>query len=135
MKVKKIKFIPLIFISLLIFGSCKSVSPVVSSTNTDIIGSWEGCDGRVVSFYTNENGEIEGRYSKLGGLGRFKFAVDEIGFLLTQTSTGVYTGKVKWRNTSGAATWRDETIVVENNILKTSGSDACGNEMTRVKTL
>ncbi|WP_036385317.1 hypothetical protein [Muricauda sp. MAR_2010_75] len=135
MKVKKIKFIPLIFISLLIFGSCKSVSPVVSSTNTDIIGSWEGCDGRVVSFYTNENGEIEGRYSKLGGLGRFKFAVDEIGFFLTQTSTGVYTGKVKWRNTSGAATWRDETIVVENNILKTSGSDACGNEMTRVKTI
>ena len=132
---KKIKFILILSISLGIWVGCKSVSPTVTSTNTNIIGSWEGCDGRVVAFYANENGEIEGRYSKLGGLDRFKFTVDEIGFLLTQKSPGVYAGRVKWRNTTGTATWRDETIVVENNILKTSGSDACGNEMTRVKTL
>ncbi|MBO0324137.1 hypothetical protein J0X14_17640 [Muricauda sp. CAU 1633] len=135
MGTKKLKFILLLSLSLGLWVSCKSVNPVVNSTNTNIIGSWEGCDGRVVAFYANENGEIEGRYSKLGGLDRFKFTVDEIGFLLTQKNPGVYTGRVKWRNTAGTATWRDETIVVENKILKTSGSDACGNEMTKVESL
>lgn len=129
---KKRKFILVLSISFGIWVGCKSVNPVVTSANTSIIGSWEGCDGRVVSFYTNENGEIEGRYSKLGGLDRFKFTVDEIGFFLTQKSPGVYTGKVKWRNTAGAATWRDETIMVENDILKTSSSDDCSKELTKV---
>ena len=33
----------------------------------------------------------------------------------------------------GKETWRDETIVVENNILKTSSSDDCSKELTRVE--
>ncbi|MFC4220066.1 hypothetical protein [Flagellimonas marina] len=134
MGTKRLNFIILVSLSLGLWVGCKSVSPTVSNTNTNIIGSWEGCDGRVVAFYTNEKGEIEGRYSKLGGLDKFKFTLDEIGFHLTRKSPGVYTGKVKWRNTSGTESWRDETIVVENDILKTSGSDFCGNELKRINT-
>lgn len=133
MGVKKIKFIVLLSLSLGIWVSCTSVNPVVTKTNTDIIGSWEGCDGRVVTFYIDENGEIEGRYSKLGGLGRYKFTLDEVGFHLSQQSPGTYVGQVKWRNTTGKETWRDETIVVENNILKTSSSDDCSTKLTKVE--
>ena len=44
-------------ISLGIWVGCKSVSPVATSTNYGIIGSWEGCDGRVVTFSADENGK------------------------------------------------------------------------------
>ena len=135
MKVKKIKFILFLSLSFGIWVSCKSINPIATSTYTDIIGSWEGCDGRVVTFYTNENGEIEGRYAKLGELGRYKFTLDEVGFHLSQQNPGTYVGQVKWKNTMGKETWRDETIIVENNILKTSSSDDCSKELTRVEHL
>ena len=133
MKVKIIKFIVLLSLILGIGISCKSISPIATSTNTNIIGSWEGCDGRVVTFYTNENGEIEGRYSKLGGLGRFKFSLNEVGFRLSKKSPDIYVGQVKWRNTMGEATWKDETITVENRILKTTSSDDCSTELVKVE--
>ncbi|WP_437399530.1 hypothetical protein [Flagellimonas lutimaris] len=133
MKVKKINFIVLLSLSLGIWVSCKSINPIVTSTDPNIIGSWEGCDGRVVTFYTNENGEIEGRYSKLGGLGRYKFTLDEVGFHLSQKSPGTYVGQVKWRNTLGKETWKDETIIVKENVLETSSSDDCSKELTRVE--
>ncbi|MHA7832701.1 MAG: hypothetical protein ACX93O_16520 [Flagellimonas sp.] len=135
MKAKKFKFIVLLSLSLGIWAGCKSVNPIVTSTNPDIIGSWEGCDGRVVTFYTNENGEIEGSYSKLGGLGRYKFTLDEVGFHLSQQNRGTYVGQVKWRSTLGKETWKDETIIVEGNVLKTSSSDDCSKELTRVEHL
>ena len=123
------------FISLGIWVGCKSVGPVATSTNYGIIGSWEGCDGRVVTFSTDENGEIIGRYTKLGGLGRYKFTLNEVGFHLLQQNPGTYVGQVKWRNTVGTETRKDETIIVENNILKTSSSDDCSKELIRVEQL
>ncbi|RPG35625.1 MAG: hypothetical protein CBB72_005410 [Muricauda sp. TMED12] len=133
MEVNKIKFILFMSISLGIWVGCKSVSPVATSTNYGIIGSWEGCDGRVVTFSADENGKITGRYTKLGGLGRYKFTLNEVGFHLSQESPGVYVGQVKWKNTNGKETWRDETIVVENNMLKTSSSDDCSKELAKVE--
>lgn len=130
---KKIRLIVLLSISFITLAGCKSVDSVVSSANTDIIGSWEGCDGRVVTFYKDERGEIKGRYTQLGGLGKYNFSLNEVGFRLSRKSPGVYVGQVKWRNTIGKETWKDETITVENNILKTTSSDDCSTELAKVE--
>ncbi|WP_318312711.1 hypothetical protein [Flagellimonas crocea] len=129
----KILLVVLLAISFGFWVGCKSVNPPVSYTNKDIIGSWEGCDGRVVTFSKDENGGVLGRYSKLGGLGRYRFSLNEIGFHITQKKPGTYVGQVKWKNTMGNETWREETIEVEGNILKTTSSDNCGKELKRVK--
>lgn len=133
MKVKKIMFMLLVSICLGTWVCCKSVDSVVTPINTSIIGSWEGCDGRVVTFSRDESGKIIGHYTKLAGLVRYKFSENEVGFHLSKMAPGVYVGQVKWRNTSGKETWKKETILLENNILKTTSSDDCSKELTKIK--
>ncbi|AEM71780.1 hypothetical protein Murru_2754 [Allomuricauda ruestringensis DSM 13258] len=118
------------------FAGCKvtSVEPMISTPSIDrnIIGSWEGCDGRVITF-TNENNEIIGRYTKLGGLERYMFNIDEIGYKLTEQKPGTYFGTVKWQSLSGNETWKKVTVTIENNVYTDNQSDACSKEMERVK--
>jgi hypothetical protein len=96
----------------------------------ELAGSWEGCDGRVVTF-TLENGQYIGRYSKLGGLGSYHFTINEIGYKATRTPEGKYVGQVKWRWTSGQQEWRPNTITIIGNNYTDTGSDSCSRQMKR----
>ncbi len=119
-----------------LLANCKSVSPTaeVPATSQSIIGSWEGCDGRVVTFTKDDEGKYLGRYTALGRLGTYQFTKDEIGYEVMQKGTGTYTGRVKWKDTSGYESWRKVEITIENNVYSDSGSDRCSREMKRVKT-
>jgi hypothetical protein len=115
--------------------NCKSVSPSIEvpSKSQSIIGSWVGCDGRVVTFKEND-GKYIGRYTALGNLETYKFTKDEIGYEVIRQSLGNYSGKVKWKDTSGNESWKTVNITIENNVYSDSGSDRCSKEMKRVKT-
>lgn len=129
-----LKNILLFSVCLTLWTGCKTTStaPVVSPVNQNIIGSWEGCDGRVITFTEEENAEITGRYTKLGGLGKYKFTLNEIGYRLTQQSPGNYTGTVKWQDLSGNETWKKVSITIENDVYTDNSSDSCSQEMKRV---
>lgn len=113
------------------------------SVNNDIIGSWEGCDGRVITFTKKEprmpnnqrtqKDSIIGRYTKLGGLKTYKFTVDEIGYKLVEDSPGNYSGLVKWQNLSGRETWKAVTIHVQGDTYRDDNSDNCSKEIKRIK--
>lgn len=132
MKMLKIIFFSGLYLFLSV--SCKTVSvkPVISNTDQNIIGYWEGCDGRVVKFTKNEDNSIVGHYEKLGELYKYKFAVNEEGYRLNQQNPGVYKGLVKWKTISGEETWKEVTITIENDIYKDNGSDGCSKEMKRI---
>ncbi|APY12214.1 hypothetical protein BWZ22_13705 [Seonamhaeicola sp. S2-3] len=98
----------------------------------DIMGSWEGCDGRVITF-TKEDDKVIGRYTKLGGLEKYKFTLNEVGYRLKEQSVGNYIGTVKWQNLSGKETWKKVIVSIENNIYADNQSDACSKEMKRVE--
>ena len=49
-----------------------------------LIGSWKGCDGRVIEFKP-EGGELIGRYTALGGLGACAFSIGEVGYRATRS--------------------------------------------------
>ena len=101
--------------------------------NNSIIGSWEGCDGRVITF-TQEGDSILGHYTKLNGLERFGFSQNEIGYKLIRESVGSYTGQVKWRAINiKEPTWRAVKVSIHENTYQDIGSDRCGREMTRIK--
>ena len=94
------KYLVLLLMILIVSCGVKSKQPLV---NQSILGSWEGCDGRTVT-YTIENDQIIGRLTKLGTLATYGFKVDEVGFMLENKTNGVYKGKVKWRY---KRTWAD----------------------------
>jgi hypothetical protein len=135
---KTLRHILLFALFATLFAGCKTTStgPIIStpspSIDQDIIGSWEGCDGRVITF-AKEGNEIIGRYIKLGGLERYKFTLNEEGYRLTWQSAGNYTGTVKWQNPSGNETWKKVSITINNNAYKDSTSDPCSKEMKRVE--
>ena len=133
MLVKKL----LIFACATVFlANCKSMSPSIKapSKSQSIIGSWMGCDGRIVTFMKNNEGKYIGRYTDLGGLKTYKFTKNEIGYEVIQESPGSFSGKVKWRDTSGNESWKNVDITIENNVYSDSGSDHCSKEMKRVNT-
>ena len=105
--------------------------PPVQHAN-HILGSWQGCDGRIVTS-TEEGGEFVGRYTALGGLGGFGFKINEVGYRLRLQSDGSFTGEVKWRWTDGRSQWRAMTASVSGDVYRDSGSDSCSRQMTRVK--
>lgn len=107
----------------------KSKQPLV---NQSILGSWEGCDGRTVT-YTIENDQIIGRLTKLGNLATYGFKADEVGFILEDKTNGVYDGKVKWRYKDDEKEyWKNVTIKVEGNNYVDKGSDPCSKQMKRI---
>ena len=114
---------------------CKSADTVSETPSKDrsIIGSWKGCDGRVVTFSKDENDEIVGRYNALGRLGAYHFSENEIGYRVTLKAAGSYEGKVKWRSTSGDVSWKNVSIKIEDNTYTDSGSDNCSKEMKRIR--
>tara|TARA_R100001369_G_scaffold82220_1_gene113785 strand:+ start:968 stop:1450 length:483 start_codon:yes stop_codon:yes gene_type:complete len=151
---KVFRSILLLAISCALWISCKTTAtaPIASSSNhNDIIGSWEGCDGRIITFSktkplatpsssetTQNNGLtkkdfIIGRYSKLGGLTRYQFTQNEIGYKLIEKSPGHYTGMVKWQDLSGIETWKEVTIHVDNDTYRDDNSDSCSKVITRIK--
>ena len=97
-----------------------------------IIGSWQGCDGRVVTF-SEEGDSIIGRYSELNGLERFGFSKNEIGYKLIKEGTNSFVGQVKWRAINiKQPTWRAVKATINGNTYQDKGSDRCGRDMTRV---
>ena len=141
-----IRNILILLVAFTVWVACKTTAtaPIGGpSVNNDIIGSWEGCDGRVITFtkqkpLTQNNqrthkDSIIGRYTKLGGLKTYKFTVDEIGYKLVEDSLGNYSGLVKWQNLSGKETWKVVTIHVQGDTYKDDNSDSCSKEITRIK--
>lgn len=126
------KLILLITCCTLLTMGCRSVTDTGTKTSGDLLGSWEGCDGRVVTFTQNEDGEISGRYTALGGLTRYGFQANEIGYKLRKRAAGSYSGTVKWRNTRGEATWRDVVITIQGDRYMDNSSDNCAREMKRL---
>jgi len=126
---------PYIFLSLLfviVVSSCGVQKPATMSSG--IVGSWQGCDGRIVTF-TQKGDSIIGRYTTLGGLERFGFAQDEIGHKLSSEEDGSYVGLVKWRAINiKQPTWRAVKVTINGNIYQDKGSDRCGRDMTRFNT-
>ena len=153
---KVFKSVLLLAISCTLWSSCKTTAtaPISSSSNhNNIIGSWEGCDGRIITFSktkplatpssseTKHNkrltkkDSIIGRYSKLGGLTRYQFTQNEIGYKLIEKSRGHYTGMVKWQDLSGTETWKEVTIHVDNDTYRDDNSDSCSKVIKRIKNL
>jgi len=100
-------------------------------TGGSLLGSWRGCDGRVVTF-VYEGGEYIGRYTSLGGLAPYHFTLNEVGYRARQQPDGRYVGQVKWRWTSGASQWRPNVITISGNSYRDSGSDSCSTAMSRL---
>ncbi len=123
------------FYSCLTWNACDELRKLERELATpknwdDLIGSWVGCDGRMVTF-TLENGEYIGRYTKLGGLEPYHFKVNEIGYKAKRNLEGKYVGQVKWRWTSGKKRWSPNTITINGNKYTDSGSDSCSRKMDR----
>ncbi|MEE1964204.1 hypothetical protein V1387_16045 [Allomuricauda taeanensis] len=136
-KIEHIKsFTQILFLvfATIFWQGCKTISSSIPATtmDKDIVGSWEGCDGRVVTFTKQKSGEIIGRYTHLGGLGEYRFTQDEIGYKVAQKELGTYTGLVKWRNATGEVTWKKVMITIEDNVYKDNNSDGCSKEMKRI---
>jgi hypothetical protein len=105
-----------------------------ASREYDLVGSWKGCDGRVVTF-TLENGEYKGRYTNLSGrLRRFGFEEKELGYIIIKMNEeGRYSGQVKWRFLNGESRWADTNITINGNRYTDDGSDDCSRTMARVR--
>jgi hypothetical protein len=105
-----------------------------ASREYDLVGSWKGCDGRVVTF-TLENCEYKGRYTNLSGrLRRFGFKEKELGYIITKMNEeGRYSGQVKWRFLNGESRWADTKITINGNKYTDDGSDSCSRTMARVR--
>ncbi|MCU7836753.1 MAG: hypothetical protein KZQ83_16075 [gamma proteobacterium symbiont of Taylorina sp.] len=105
-----------------------SSQPFEVSVGSDkLIGSWEGCDGRVVRFSYN-NGRYEGRYTELGGLAPYHFTEGELGFIAIKNSDGSYSVEVKWRwlSSPDRIDWKPSTITVKGGTDTGSGSCSAG---------
>ncbi len=126
----------LVLLLAVLWQGCSSTKPTTTPTvqNQSILGSWEGCDGRIVAFSEGEGDEIIGRYTELGRLGMYKFTQNEIGYKVTEQKPGIYSGTVKWRTTTGKESWKKLTITIQNNdFMSDNGSDKCSQEMERVQ--
>ena len=108
----------------------KTAQLVSSTHEDDLVGSWKGCDGRVVTF-TLEDGQYIGRYTQLADLGKYHFTPNEIGYRAFKTQDGKYVGGVKWRSTSGQQEWRPTTITIKGGKYTDTGSDNCSKQMRR----
>lgn len=128
------KILRFILIALMI-SSCASKKIVVKQAITppNIIGSWKGCDERIVEFVKEED-SIFGICRRLGGLSAFGFQENEIGYKITHLGDGEYQGKVKWRfKDDTTVKWRNVKITIDNDTYTDQGSDKCGSKMTKVK--
>jgi TPR repeat protein len=98
------------------------------------IGAWRGCDGRIVTFARDGSG-IYGRYTALGGLGRFGFELGEISHRLRADSDGDggYSGEVKWRHVDGQMRWAPTRITIFDGVLTDSGADSCARTLQPVR--
>ncbi len=105
--------------------------PVMPPVSSDLLGIWQGCDGRQVTF-TLEDGQYVGRYTALGGLGSYGFTLGEIGYRFTLQPDGSYVGDVEWRG-SNFQEWRPDKATVAGDRYRDTGSDGCSREMTRVR--
>lgn len=126
----KLKIAFLFSVFLILLANCKTTSVLI--TKNDIVGTWEGCDGRQIVFSENTEGEIIGHLAKLGKLERYKFTLNEEAYRVKKQSHGVYTGVVKWQNLNGKETWEKVTITIENDVYTDDGSDSCSKEMKRI---
>lgn len=99
--------------------------------SNDIVGSWTGCDGRVIQF-ERSSGEFVGRYIALGRLTEYGFSANEIGYRAQETTSGTYEGQVKWRWTTGEEEWRTNTITISGDSYSDTNSDSCTKSMQRV---
>ena len=131
--IRVVKLLSLLSCFVLLIIACKSATGPSSSISKDIIGDWEGCDGRVVRFGRLDRDTITGRYTRLGGLKQYGFEQNEIGYKVIQQRPGIYTGQVKWRTTSGGVSWKNVTISIEGDRYSDTSSDGCAKEMIRVK--
>ena len=109
----------------------EDTQPPPEQMSGELLGSWLGCDGRVVTF-TLENGQYFGRYDNIGGLGSYGFQVGEIGFRAQRRPDGTYVGDVKWRWANGDFQWRENTITIKGDEYSDTASDSCSNRMTRL---
>jgi hypothetical protein len=109
----------------------------LSSEATDLLGIWQGCDGRKVEF-TQEGDAFVGRYIALGNLGAYKFQVGEVGYRhrLLDSQAQTYQGQDKWRRSDPESTfyWRDSVIRMsaDADSFSDSGADQCSATMARV---
>lgn len=118
----------------ILWNGCKTTTVGETPVSKDIIGSWKGCDGRVITFQNEGNGEIVGRYTKLGNLGQYGFEESEIGYKVSQQQPGIYYGSVKWRSSNQNVSWKTITITIVGNSYEDNGSDSCAKEMDRITT-
>jgi hypothetical protein len=107
---------------------------MTAAVGSNLVGAWRGCDGRVTTF-TYEDGIYVGRYTALGGLGRFRFTLGEIGHRVRLQADGRYVGEAKWRWTDGSSKWMPIVITVSGDTYHDSGSDECARNMTRVRAI
>lgn len=131
---RTLKNILLFSLYLAICMGCKTtyMPKKLSSTSENIIGFWKGCDDRIIAFSKDQNGDIVGRYIQIGGLAKYKFVINEVGYRITEQSPGIYTGTVKWRDNNGNESWKKVTISIKNNTYRDDSSDPCSKEMTKV---
>lgn len=131
---KGFQLLLLIAISILGVG-CKSIDAADTPISKTIIGSWKGCDGRIITFQKEGNDQIIGRYTELGNLGQYGFEKNEIGYKVRQQQLGTYTGSVKWRSSGESESWKNITITIAGKSYQDNGSDSCAKEMERVATV
>lgn len=96
-----------------------------------LVGSWQGCDGRVVTF-TLRGETVAGRYIAMGRLGQYGFKLGDIGYEFKRHADGTYIGKVLWRGPGDRTEWRNSKITLHGDTLTDTGADSCSGTMTRV---
>jgi hypothetical protein len=108
-------------------------SQKIAQVNDGILGSWEGCDGRVVT-YTQIGDSIFGKYTVLARLKSVGFELDEVGYKLKKQQSGIYSGAVKWRTRGQSKVeWKPVQITLSGQSYTDKGSDSCSKVMNRTK--
>ncbi len=95
-----------------------------------IAGSWRKSGGNHQTVHFSSDGI--GVYSDPGGLKRFGFSPNEVGFRnyrLSGRGPGHYEGQTKWRWTSGKVEWRSGSFTVEGDKM----TDAGGTKWKRIR--
>ena len=112
--------------------SCGGSTQLPPSPNQQLLGRWQGCDGRIVEF-TETGGVLRGAYVALGGVGAYGFRLGEVGYEARQVSPGVYEGRVLWKGGSATPQWRPNRITIQGDDYGDTASDSCSRNMKRVR--
>ncbi len=112
--------------------NCSGSTQVSPLENQQLLGRWQGCDGRVVEF-TEDRGVLRGAYIALGGLGTYGFRIGQAGYEARQVSPGLYEGRVLWMGAATTPQWRPNRITIQGDDYKDTGSDSCSQNMKRVR--